>query len=112
MALKIRLRQQGCNNRTVYRFVVTDARNPRDGKYVEALGWYNPCAPDEEQQLCLHTDKLQYWLDRGAQPTDNVRALVGKAAPDVLRKMTEREVAQRAKRLAKRKAGRARALAG
>ena len=42
MALKIRLRQQGRNNRPFYRLVVTDARSPRDGKYVEALGWYNP----------------------------------------------------------------------
>ena len=51
MALKIRLRQQGRAKRAFYRLVVTDSRAPRDGKYLEAVGWYNPVEVEQEQQL-------------------------------------------------------------
>jgi small subunit ribosomal protein S16 len=104
MALKIRLRQQGRKNRTVYRVVVADVRSPRDGKYVEAIGWYNPIESLPEKNLFLNTSRMQFWLDRGAQLTESVEALVAASAPDVLRKLTEKALAKRAKEHAKRKA--------
>lgn len=104
MALKIRLRQQGRNNRAFYRMVVTDVRSPRDGKYVEALGWYNPIGKDPESTLSIKLDRIQHWLDQGAQLTEKAEALIAKAAPDVVRQQTEKAVAHRARETAKRKA--------
>ncbi|MBA3957899.1 MAG: 30S ribosomal protein S16 [Parachlamydiaceae bacterium] len=103
MALKIRLRQQGRNNRATYRVVVTDVRSPRDGKYLEALGWYSPLAP-EDQQLLIKTDRVQHWLDTGAQLTDSVETLVSRVDPTLVRKQTEKVLAAREKVRVKRKA--------
>lgn len=103
MALKIRLRQQGCNNRTVYRLVVTDSRSPRDGRYLEALGWYNPIETEAEKNFFMKPDRVQHWLDLGAQLTDNVKCLVAKSAPTILRNLTQKKLAHRAKAAAKRK---------
>jgi small subunit ribosomal protein S16 len=102
MALIIRMRQQGANSRQRFRIVVTDVRYPRDGKYVEKLGWYNPFAPNEKNYF-LDVARLQFWLDNGAQISDRVRSLVKVAAPDIVKQMTEKEVAKRAKARAKRK---------
>lgn len=102
MALIIRMRQQGANSRQRFRIVVTDVRYPRDGKYVEKLGWYNPFAPNEKNYF-LDVARLQFWLDNGAQISDRVRSLVKAAAPDIVKQMTEKEVAKRAKARAKRK---------
>lgn len=107
MALKIRLRQQGRANRATYRLVVTDCRSPRDGKYVEMLGWYNPFENKEDLSLFIKPDRIEYWLDKGAQFTDKAKSLVAKLAPAVVRKLTEKEVAHRAKEAAKRKAQKA-----
>jgi small subunit ribosomal protein S16 len=107
MALKIRLRQQGRTNRTTYRLVVTDCRSPRDGKYVEMLGWYNPFENTEELSLFIKPDRIEYWLDKGAQFTDKAKTLVGKLAPAIVRRQTEKEVAHRAKEAGKRKAQKA-----
>lgn len=97
MALKIRLRQQGQINRPFYRVVVTDCRTPRDGKYLEALGWYNPF--ETELDKCLHVDaaRIQHWLDLGAQFTESTESLVKKVAPNVVRQLTEKRLAHRAK---------------
>jgi small subunit ribosomal protein S16 len=104
MALKIRLRQQGRNNRATYRLVVTDCRSPRDGKYVEMLGWYNPFESVEERTLLVKADRVQHWLNLGAEISDKAKALVTKAAPAVIRQLVEKEVAHRAKMAEKRKA--------
>lgn len=104
MALKIRLRQQGRNNLAFYRVVCADVRSPRDGKYVEALGWYNPMEEELEKTLFLKADRLQYWLDRGAQITETVGTLMAKATPSLLKKQTEKALALKAKTAAKRKA--------
>lgn len=104
MALKIRLRQQGRNNRATYRLVVTDCRSPRDGKYVEMLGWYHPFESEAERVLSVKADRVQHWLDLGAQMTDKAKALIAQAAPVVVRKQVEKEVAHRAKMASKRKA--------
>ena len=104
MALKIRLRQQGCNNRTVYRLVVTDCRSPRDGKYLEALGWYNPIETEAEKSFFMKPDRVQHWLDLGAQLTESVECLILKASPSIVHRLTQKKVANRAKQTAKRKA--------
>lgn len=104
MALKIRLRQQGRNNRATFRLVVTDCRSPRDGKYVEMLGWYNPFESAEERILLVKADRVQHWLDLGAQLSDKARALVAQAAPAIIKRQVEKEVAHRAKMASKRKA--------
>ena len=83
MALKIRLRKQGSNNRPFYRLVVTDIRTKRDGKYIENLGWYNPLA-DQDCNVELKADRIQHWLSVGALLSDNAATLVKRAAPAVM----------------------------
>ncbi|MBA3237027.1 MAG: 30S ribosomal protein S16 [Parachlamydiaceae bacterium] len=104
MALAIRLRQQGRNNHAVYRVVVMDERARRDGKYLEALGWYNPYETEIERSLAIKADRIQHWLSLGAQMTESVECLVQKVAPSVVRWKTERTLAQLAKKRDKRKA--------
>jgi small subunit ribosomal protein S16 len=104
MALRIRLRQQGSNNRAFYRIVVANARSPRDGKYVEALGWYNPLENDADKSISVKQDRIQHWVDFGAQISENVESLLNRAAPELVRRQKDKEVAHRAKKLAKRKA--------
>jgi small subunit ribosomal protein S16 len=104
MALKIRLRQQGRNNRPFYRVVVADCRSPRDGKYVESVGWYNPFESELDKNLSLKQDRIQHWLGLGAQLTDSVISLLEKVAPHIVRDQTKKEVEHRAKAKAKRKA--------
>jgi small subunit ribosomal protein S16 len=104
MALKIRLRQQGRTNRTFYRLVVTDSRSPRDGKYVEALGWYNPIEEANDKKLAIKTDRIQHWLNVGAQLTEKAETLIRKSAPQIIQGLTEKERAHRAKMASKRKA--------
>lgn len=103
MALKIRLRQQGRNNRATFRLVVTDCRSPRDGKYVEMVGWYSPFEKVAERTLSVNTDRVQHWLNLGAQLTDKARTLVAQVAPEVVKGQVQKEVAHRAKAAAKRK---------
>ena len=104
MALKIRLRQQGRNNRQFYRLVVTDVRAPRDGKYVELLGWYNPFESELDKSVSVKTDRVQHWLDTGAELSDRAKNLIAKVAPSLLRQQTEKVLAHRAKVATKRKA--------
>jgi small subunit ribosomal protein S16 len=96
MALKIRLWQQGCTNKLSYRVVVADSRSPRDGKYVEAIGVYNPCGK-ENQQFAIQEDRLQYWLSVGAQLTSTVAAAAKKVAPTVMKEFAQRQNARQAK---------------
>lgn len=73
MALSIRLSRGGSKKRPYYRIVVADARSPRDGKYLEKIGTYNPLlAKDSEQRIQLDADRAKHWLGVGAQPTDRV----------------------------------------
>ena len=104
MALKIRLRQQGRTNRPFYRLVVTDSRSPRDGKYVEAIGWYNPIEAEDEKKLAFKEDRVQHWLNNGAQMSECVESLLRKTAPTIVKGQTEKKLAHRAKVAAKRKA--------
>jgi small subunit ribosomal protein S16 len=73
MAMKIRLARGGSKKRPFYRVVAADSRMPRDGRYVEKLGTYNPLLPkDSEERVKLDMERVQHWLDKGAQPTDRV----------------------------------------
>ena len=73
MAMKIRLARGGSKKRPFYAIVATDSRMPRDGRFIEKLGIYNPLlAKDSEDRVKLDLERVQYWLSQGAQPTDRV----------------------------------------
>ncbi|NDU99658.1 30S ribosomal protein S16 [Pseudoroseicyclus tamaricis] len=73
MAMKIRLARGGSKKRPHYSIVATDSRMPRDGRFLEKLGTYNPLLPkDSEDRVKMDTDRVKHWLDQGAQPTDRV----------------------------------------
>ena len=73
MAMKIRLARGGSKRRPVYRIVAADSRQPRDGRFLEKLGNYNPLLPkDDENRVTMDMERVQHWLDQGAQPTDRV----------------------------------------
>ena len=94
MALKIRLRQQGRTNRTSYRLVVADARSPRDGKYLENVGFYDPLLPKESDVRVDH-ERISFWISQGAQITERVVSLLKRAAPEIYRQLINREVEKR-----------------
>jgi small subunit ribosomal protein S16 len=104
MALAIRLRQQGRKNHTVYRVVVMNSRAPRDGKYLEALGWYNPLEATPERNLFLLPDRIQHWVALGAQMSESVAQLVRQSVPSIVREMNDRTLAKKTKERLKRKA--------
>lgn len=80
MATTIRLRRMGAKNQPSYRLVVTDSRNPRDGRFIEILGHYNPRRHDQggEAELSVNVERSLYWLGTGAQASDTVRSLFKK----------------------------------
>lgn len=80
MALKIRLARGGAKKRPYYRIVVADSRNPRDGRFIEKIGSYNPLLPkDSEARITLDLDRAKHWLSVGAQPTDRVHRFLDAA---------------------------------
>jgi small subunit ribosomal protein S16 len=80
MALKIRLSRGGAKKRPYYRIVIADANSPRDGRFIERVGSYNPMLPqDHAERLLLKTDRIQHWLSVGAQPTDRVARFLANA---------------------------------
>lgn len=80
MALAMRLSRGGRKARPFYRIVVADKRMPRDGRYIERLGTYNPLLNDnDENRVTLVEDRVKYWLDQGAQPSERVALFLGKA---------------------------------
>ncbi|ABQ31352.1 MULTISPECIES: 30S ribosomal protein S16 [Acidiphilium] len=80
MSLKIRLARAGAKKRPFYHIVVADSRSPRDGKFIERIGTYNPMLPaDHEDRIRLVTDRVTHWLSQGAQATDRVARFIGKA---------------------------------
>ena len=80
MALKIRLARGGAKKRPFYRVVVAEASAPRDGRYVERVGTYNPMVPkDHDQRLVLKNERITYWLGQGAQPTERVQKMLASA---------------------------------
>ena len=80
MALKIRLARGGAKKRPFYRIVIAEASAPRDGRYVERVGTYNPMVPkDHDQRLVLKNERITYWLGQGAQPTERVQKMLASA---------------------------------
>jgi small subunit ribosomal protein S16 len=74
MAVAIRLRREGTKNRPYYKVVVADKRSPRDGKFIEIVGTYDPKKPGHNSALKM--DRVEHWLGKGAQPSETVRSLI------------------------------------
>lgn len=80
MALKIRLARAGAKKRPFYRIVVADVRAPRDGRFIERLGTYNPLLPkDSDERIKLDEERIKHWLAKGALPTDRVNRFLDAA---------------------------------
>jgi small subunit ribosomal protein S16 len=80
MALKIRLARGGSKKRTYYHVVVADARSPRDGRFLEKLGSWNPMlAKDDAKRVEINVERIKHWMDHGAQPTDRVMRFLDEA---------------------------------
>ena len=77
MAMKIRLARAGSKKRPFYRIVAADSRMPRDGRFIEKLGTYNPLLPkDSEERVKMDMERVSYWLGQGAQPTDRIARML------------------------------------
>ena len=88
MAMKIRLARGGSKKRPFYRIVAADTRAPRDGRFIEKLGTYNPLLPkDSEERVKMNMERVQHWLDQGAQPTDRIQRMLEAAG---VKEKTER----------------------
>lgn len=115
MAMKLRLARAGSKKRPFYRIVAADSRMPRDGRFLEKLGTYNPLLPkDSEERVKMNMERVQYWLGEGAQPTDRVSRML--EAAGVLDKkeranLKKGEPGQKAKDRAEEKAEKAAAAA-
>lgn len=95
MALSIRLSRGGSKKRPYYRIVVADARSPRDGRFIEKIGNYNPLlAKDDEKRIVLDAERAKHWLSNGAQPTDRVARFLDLAG---VRERTARNNPKKAK---------------
>jgi len=91
MAVKIRLRRVGRKKSPMYRIIVADSKSPRDGKFIEIVGQYQPRTGDKA--INLDADRINHWLNVGAQPTDTVRSLLRKAG--VLKQRHESRLASK-----------------
>jgi small subunit ribosomal protein S16 len=74
LAVVIRLKRLGAKKRPTYRFVATDSRMPRDGRFIETLGYYNPI--EKPAKVKIDEERMVYWLNEGAQPSDTVKSLM------------------------------------
>ncbi len=115
MAIKIRLARGGSKKRPYYSIVAADSRKPRDGRFIEKLGTYNPLLPkDSEDRVKLDVEKVMEWISKGAQPSDRVaRFLEAAGAMEKTERanMKKAEPGQKAKERAKEKAEKAAAAA-
>ena len=76
--LKIRLSMGGVRKRPVYKIVIADSRYPRDGKFIEKIGSYNPLLPkDKKERIKVEAERVKYWMSKGAQPTLRVSRILG-----------------------------------
>ncbi|HEX9251256.1 MAG TPA: 30S ribosomal protein S16 [Ignavibacteriaceae bacterium] len=92
MAVKLRLRRMGKKKQPIYKVVAADARSPRDGKFLEAVGIYNPLT--NPHTIDLKEDRINYWLDNGAQPTDTVNSLLKQKDINLKRDIAKRKLPQ------------------
>jgi small subunit ribosomal protein S16 len=115
MAMKIRLARGGSNKRPFYSIVAADSRMPRDGRYLEKLGTYNPLlAKDSEDRVKMNLDRVKFWLGQGAQPTDRIARMLeaAGAVPKTERKnMKKAEPGDKAKKRAEEKTAKSAASA-
>jgi len=119
MSLKIRLARGGAKKRPFYRVVLADSRSPRDGRFLEKLGTYNPLLPREhEERIRLKEDRIRHWMANGAQPTDRVAKFLTEAGlmdarprPEQTKKNQPKAKAQERLREAREKAEAAAAAA-
>lgn len=115
MAMKIRLARGGSKKRPHYAIVATDSRMPRDGRFLEKLGTYNPLlAKDSEERVKMDMERVQYWIGQGAQPTDRVARFLeaaGVVAKTERKNMKKAEPGAKAKKRAEEKAAKAAAPA-
>ena len=78
--LKIRMSRGGAKKRPVYKIVVADSRKPRDGRFIEKVGFFNPLLPkDKKERLSLDIERIKYWLEKGARPSDRIARFLGEA---------------------------------
>lgn len=82
MALKIRMSRAGSKKRPFYRIVIADSRSPRDGRFIDRVGSYNPMLPKDAERVKLNMEKIAEWYAKGARPTDRVARFMHEAAPD------------------------------
>ena len=105
MGLKIRLARAGAKKRPYYHIVIADSRSPRDGRFIERVGAYNPMLPsDHADRLKLSNERIQFWLDSGALPTDRVARLLGKAELIPMPEWTEQPIQSAPKKKAQERA--------
>src|SRR5438045_9197106 len=110
MALKIRMTRGGAKKRPFYSIVVTDSRNPRDGRFIEKVGTYNPMLErSHKERVVLKNERIEHWLKMGATPSDRVARFLGDAGlrPTAGIRETPKECAPRAKAPARAKAAEA-----
>lgn len=77
----IRLARAGVKKRPFYHIVVTDCRNSRDGRFIERVGFFNPIAVRDAEKLCIHSDRVGYWLSKGAKTSERVAKLLKQHGP-------------------------------
>jgi small subunit ribosomal protein S16 len=100
VAVKIRLKRLGRTHRPYYRICIMDGRSPRDGKAIEEVGTYDPMIPDVDKSVTMKSDRIDYWLSVGAQPTPKVGTLIKKYKGNVPDKRVEkRKIPKMAERL-------------
>lgn len=76
MAVKIRLARFGSKKKPIYRVVVSDVRSPRDGRFIERVGWYDPRQENDKDAVKMNIERIQYWLSHGAKPTEKADRLI------------------------------------
>ncbi len=76
MAVRLRLKRIGKKKQPCYRIIAADVRNPRDGKFIETIGYYHPLAKTEEDKVKISKEKLEEWLRKGAKPSETVKDLI------------------------------------
>ena len=100
MALKMRLSRGGSKKRPHYRIVVADTRSPRDGRFIERIGTYNPLLPkDSKDRVALDEERAKYWVSKGVEPTDRVRKFLAlrNLIEDIIRNNPEKAIPKKKK---------------
>lgn len=96
MAVKIRMKRLGAKKRPFYRIVVADERAPRDGRFIEEIGYYNPIS--EPKVFKIDSERVEYWISVGAQPTTTVKRLLKTDFEDLAKKVEEKKQAEAEKK--------------